>query len=112
MIVRGIGMLEIRFKMEGGLVLRIYGWVGLRCCVGRRERLGESCRDGVSGRAGGGWMGWLDGTVGSGRVDMAVVIPDCETSGRSGTEFHFSHIHRNVLGYFDCVLGGDGQLGG
>ena len=42
--------------------------------------------------------GWNEGWRGSGRVDYAVVNPVCETSRRSGTEVHFSHIISTLCG--------------
>ena len=40
------------------------------------------------------------------------MIPGCETSGRSGTEVHFSHILTTSLGSFASVSGGVGSCGG
>ena len=42
----------------------------------------------------------------AGWVDQLVVIPGSESSGRSGMEVHFSHILRNLLGFFASVSGG------
>ena len=39
------------------------------------------------------------------------MIPGCETSGRCGTEVHFSHIFRTILGSFASVSGGVGSCG-
>ena len=41
-----------------------------------------------------------------------MVIPDCETSSKSGTEVHFSHILRTFCGSFASMLGGVGSCGG
>ena len=41
-----------------------------------------------------------------------VVIPGCETSGRSGTEVHFSYILITFWGSFATVSGGVGSCGG
>ena len=41
-----------------------------------------------------------------------VVIPGCETSGRSGTEVHFSHILRTFFGSFASVSGSVGSCNG
>ena len=40
------------------------------------------------------------------------MIPGCETSGRSGTEFHFPHILYTILVSFASVSGGVGSCGG
>ena len=41
-----------------------------------------------------------------------VVIPGCETSGRSGAEVRFSNILRTFFGFFFSVSGGVGSCGG
>ena len=41
-----------------------------------------------------------------------MVIPGCETSGRSAMEVHFSHILRAFWGSFTSVSGGVGSGGG
>ena len=42
---------------------------------------------------------------------MVLVIPGCETSGRFGTQVHFSHILRTFWGSFARVSGGVGSCG-
>ena len=41
-----------------------------------------------------------------------VVIPGCESSGRSWMDVHFSHILIIFLGSFASVSGGVGSIGG